>query len=282
MEYSPVPPPGSPGVAATAEPGRSHAPAGGSSDPTALAKESQNPVANLISVPFQFNFFTGGALGDRTLYNLNFQPVLPLKLTGDVTLIARTIVPILDMPIADPDTGEDARESGLGDIQQQYFLTPASSGRLTWGLGPILSYPVATNDLVRTGDWGAGPTGVLVVNAGNFLIGVLATQLWTYAGDDEGPNLNQLTLQPFINFNLPDGWAISTAPLITANWSAPSDQTWTIPLGLGFSKVTAIGRQMTSLGLQFYENVEYPSTTGREQVRLVASFLFPEAPSAKK
>jgi hypothetical protein len=233
-------------------------------------------VSDLTAVPLQFNWFSGGPLEDRTLYNLNFQPVFPFKL-GKYNLTARTIVPYLDIPVG---TGTE-RLDGIGDIQQQFFFSPAGDHAMTIGAGPILSYPTATNDAVRTGDWAAGPTVVLVYMTGPFVLGGLFSQLWTFAGDDIGPNINMFTFQPFINYNLANGWALGFAPVITANWAAEDDETWTVPLGLGITKVTAIGKQPLSLGLQYYNNVERPSTTGQSQIRLVISFLFPHPPAKK-
>src|SRR6478672_8877236 len=86
-------------------------------DATALAKQTQNPVGDLISVPLQFNFNTGGDLKDATLFNLNVQPVIPFKVTSDWNVIARTIVPIDSVPGAG-----DVSFSGVGDIQLQLYI----------------------------------------------------------------------------------------------------------------------------------------------------------------
>jgi hypothetical protein len=238
-----------------------------------LAKQTQNPVSSLTSVPFQFNFFSGGPLVDRTLLNLNIQPVFPFPL-GHVNLIARTIVPYLDIPVG----ASDERIKGIGDIQEQLFLTPAGEHAITVGVGPVLSFPTATNDAAKTGDWAIGPAAVALVMPGQWVIGALLTQLWTFAGDEVGPNINQMNLQPFVNYNLPRGWSLAFAPIFSANWAAPPGEKWTIPLGMGVSKVAALGRQPISLTLQYYYNVERPSTTGASQLRLAISFLFPSAP----
>jgi len=113
-------------------------------DATDLAKASQNPVGDLISLPFQFDFNTGGGLEDRTFFSLNFQPVMPIKVTPSINLIARTIVPVVSIP------GPDGlRVSGVADFQQQLFLTPASQGKIIWGVGPAFSLPTATADVVK-------------------------------------------------------------------------------------------------------------------------------------
>ena len=119
-----------------------------------LAKAAQNPVASLISIPFQFNFNSGGGLGAGTLFNLNVQPVIPIKVTKDWNVIFRTIIPFLSSPTPSGD-----QVSGIGDIQLQFFASPAHPGKIIWGVGPIFSVPAATNPLFRTGSWAVGPNG---------------------------------------------------------------------------------------------------------------------------
>jgi hypothetical protein len=240
---------------------------------SSLAKATQNPIGDLKSLPFQLNFYSGGPLEDRALFNLNFQPVIPVRV-GDLNIIMRTIIPYLDIP----GGSGTQRTRGLGDIQQQVFFSPAKAGAFIWGIGPVFQVPTATNDLVRTGDWAAGPAAVIVKNAGPFVLGGLATQVWTFSGDEIGPNANQLAIQPFINYNLSQGWALGFGPLMTANWSAPSGEEWTVPLGLGISKVTLIGKQPVSLGVQYQNLVEAPTGTGRNLMRFSVSYLYPNPP----
>jgi hypothetical protein len=241
------------------------------SDATSLSKATQNPVSDLISVPFQFNYFSGGGLGARTLSVLNFQPVVPLGIGTRWNLVARTIVPFLNVP-----GPSDRRFTGTGDIIEQIFFTHAKTTDPIWGVGPMFSFPTATNVTAETGDWGLGPAAVIVKTIGAFVLGGLITQVWTIAGNDEGGHLNAFSVQPFINYNLADGWAISSAPTITSNWSLTGDDRWTVPIGIGVSKVTSIGRQPMSLAVQYYANVVRPPTSGSAQIRFVASFLFPK------
>ena len=242
-------------------------------DQLALAKASQNPVSDLVSLPVQFNFFSGGDLHDRSLYNLNLQPVFPMPIGRDWSVISRTIVPYLSSPMP------AARISGLGDIQQQFFLTESAPGQLIWGAGPMFSFPTATNDLARTGAWGLGPAVVALRNVDPFLAGFLLTQVWTFASyQNERPNISVMNLQPFVNLNLANGWTIVTAPIIIGDWSAPDGEQWTIPIGGGFSKVTAIGSQPLNLSVQYYHNIANPrpTGTGSDQLKLVVSLLFPK------
>lgn len=248
------------------------APASATHDVGELAKKTQNPVADLVAVPFQFNFNTGGDLGDATFFNLNFQPVVPFKLTENWNAIARTIIPISSVPGSDNESF-----SGIGDIQEQFFITPAKPGAIIWGLGPALSLPTATAPPLRTGTWAAGLTGVVVKMAGPWVLGGLVSQWWPMADAGGDPRTDLFLVQPFVNFNLPRGYALSTAPTITANWDAPSGQQWTVPLGFGISKTTVFSGRPTQLGVQYYYNVKRPDGSGGQTLRLVYSLLFPTA-----
>jgi hypothetical protein len=144
--------------------------------------------------------------------------------------------------------------------------------------GPVFSFPTATNDLIRTGAWSVGPTFVLVKMTGPWVLGGLANNLWTFHdNDDAEPETNSFLVQPFINYNFGVGWSLSFAPIITANWDAPGGQEWTVPLGLGISKVTVVGQRPTQLSIQYYDNVERPDAGPAHQLRLVVSLLFPVA-----
>ena len=239
-------------------------------DVDALAKQTQNPVANLTAVPLQFNFNSGGDLEDRSLFNLNFQPVIPFKVTENWNVIARTIVPISSYP--GPD---GTRYSGLGDIQEQLFFTPAKEGRLTWGVGPTLSLPTATAAPAETGTWGFGPSAVVVKTTGPWVLGALISQLWPLSDAGGDPETDLFTLQPFVNYNFGHGWALATAPIITANWNASSGNEWTVPLGFGLSRTTVFNRRPMTLGVQYYYNVERPDGAPGQQLRFLISFLYP-------
>jgi len=236
-----------------------------------LSKKTQNPVSDLTSIPFQFNFYSGGGLQKQTQLVLNVQPVVPIKTVTGFNLVARTVIPFVSIPA---DSGR--RVSGIGDIQEQLYITPSKPGHVIWGVGPVLSFPTATNSLLTTGDFAAGPGLVVLMMPGAWVVGGLVNQLWTYAGPAGSSEVNAFTLQPFINYNFGQGWAISSSPLITANFSAPAHQ-WTVPWGLGIQKVTAIGTRPVLLALQYYNNVIAPSNAGRNQARMQVNLLYPAA-----
>jgi len=246
--------------------------AAGSESTENLAKQVQNPVASLISVPLQSNFNFGVGPHDDLQYILNVQPVVPLDLTEDWNLIARPIIPIISQPFLAPGIGD---VFGLGDVQLQLFLSPANPGEVIWGAGPVLQFPTATDDALGQGKWAAGPAAVALTMSGPWVVGVLVNNIWSFAGDEDRAEVNQMLIQPFVNYNLPDGWYLNTVPLITANWEAESGDVWTVPLGAGVGKIVRLGKLPVNLQLGSYYNVVTPEGGAEWQLRFQVQLLFP-------
>jgi hypothetical protein len=237
-----------------------------------LAQTAQNPVANVISLPFQNNAnFNFGPL-EKTQNILNIQPVIPFSLGEDWNLITRTILPVISQPALFP--GDD-RTYGLGDTVFTAFFSPATPGRIIWGAGPVLLLPSASDDKLGTEKWGAGPSAVALTSRGPWLFGVLANHIWSFAGDNDRADVNTTLIQPFINYNFPGGWFLTSSPIITANWEADSSETWTVPLGGGGGRLFFIGRQPVNVSAQAFYNVEKPDFAADWSLRLSVQFLFP-------
>jgi len=238
-----------------------------------LAKQAQNPVANLISLPFQNNTNFGIGPDDETQNILNIQPVWPFTLNEDWNLITRTILPVVSQP--DILTGGEGSTTGLGDTTFTAFLSPKDSGKLTWGVGPVLLFPTATDDVLGADKWAAGASVVLLAMPGNWVVGSLFSNVWSFAGSGD-QDINLFTWQYFINYNLPNKWYLTSAPIITANWEADSDNTWTVPFGGGIGKIFNIGKQPVNGQVSAYYNVETPDFGPDWQLRLQLQFLFPK------
>lgn len=237
----------------------------------ALAKQTQNPVANLVTIPFQFNWNSGGGLGAQTQSILNIQPVLPLAITEKLIVVSRTIVPVVGQPLP---SGE--RSTGIADIQEQLFFTSAKPGKIIWGVGPILSFPTATNSALVTGQFAAGPAFVVLAMPGKWVVGAIGNNLWRIGGDTTTTPISAFFVQPFINYNLKRGWSLAYAPGITANWNAASGQQWTVPIGVGVSKLEMIGKQPVTLSMQYYHNIVRPDAAASYTVRMAFLLLFPK------
>jgi hypothetical protein len=239
-----------------------------------LARAAQNPMANMISFPIQNNTsFKWGPL-EKTQNVTNIQPVIPFNLTEDWLLIARTIAPVIYQPELAHGQGS---EFGLGDISQALFIGPSNPGSIIWGVGPIFLLPTATDNRLGTDKWGVGPAGVALTMRGPWVFGVLAQNIWSFAGDSDRDDVNQFLLNPFVNYNLGDGLAIGSVPIITANWKADSGEKWTVPIGLQVSKIMPIGKLPINWILGAYYNIEKPDNLGPDwTLRFQVNFMFPK------
>ena len=242
-----------------------------------LRAKMQNPIGSLISLPFESTLDFGAP--DGTAYFLSIQPVVPFTV-GNWNLVNRAIIPLIDAPgslegiPAIPVGGEGSRVFGLGDINYSLFLSPARPGKLIWGVGPSLTFPTATADQIGSGKWSAGPAFVLLTQPRPWSLGVLFGNLWSVAGDSDRPDVNQFLLQPFVSYNLAQGWYLTSDPIITANWNASSP--WTVPLGGGVGKQFTIGKQPMNAKLQVQYNVVRPDNAPEWALKFTIQFLFPK------
>lgn len=188
-----------------------------------LAKIAQDPIANIISVPIQNSTTFGIGSFDRAMNITNIQPVVPM---ADGKIIARIILPIVNQPNI---FSESENFKGIGDVNLSIFYT--QKGKVSWGIGPVFNLPTAEDNL-GIQEWGVGPSVVGVIKPSNWVIGMLINNLWSVESKNSA-----FTIQPFINYNLPKGYYLSTSPKVTANWEADSNNRWTIPMGLGFGKI---------------------------------------------
>ncbi len=236
----------------------------------ALAAEAQNPIANLISVPFQNNLTPGmGPNEDNTLNVLNIQPVVPFALSKDLTLVTRTILPVLSQPTP------AGTHNGIGDLNPSFFFVPKGKGPWTLGFGPTLVLPTASSSSLGSGKWSAGPAAVAVYSKDPWVAGALLNNVWSFAGDSDRGAVSAFLLQPFINYNLPNGWYLVTSPIVTASWRADSGDQWIVPVGGGVGRLFRVGSQPINASLQAYANVVKPDNFGDVTIRAQIQFLFP-------
>jgi len=209
-----------------------------------LANKLSNPVASLISVPFQNNVDYGIGAYHGSKYTLNFQPVVPIPLNPKINLITRYIIPIVDQHDI---TGEGEDQFGLSDATISGFFSPvASKNGWIWGAGPAFLVPIGTNDFLSTRKWGIGPTALVLRQANGLTYGFLVNQLWSVAGDKNRSNVNQMFLQPFLAKNWKSGGGLSVNSEIACNWEESKTTAFLNPLVTG---VTKLGKQAVSLGV---------------------------------
>ena len=255
-----------------AEPPQKSGVPAGKDDVAELAKAAQNPIANMLSFPLQSNInFRYGPSKDKNQTVTNFQPVIPISLGKDWNLITRTIVPIIY-------TEYPSYQTGIGNVQFTGFLSPANSGKFLWGVGPVFQFPTRTDTYLGNQMWSAGPSAVGVFMDGPWVIGLLAQNVWSFAGPSgsDNPTVNSFLAQPFINYNLPDGWYLTTSPIITADWTATGSNQWTVPVGGGIGKIFKIGKLPFNANLGAYYNVARPDIGPDWTIRAQIALLLPK------
>jgi hypothetical protein len=243
------------------------------------ARQLNNPVASVWNIVLQNNYtLLDGDVADspKGRWLTNVQPVLPVPLTEEWNLISRPIVPLLSAPVPRPDGGFD-REGGLGDIAFQAFVSPRSSGGLTWGLGPVLVFPTASDDALGAEKWSAGPGAVLLSVSERWVVGGLLSHVQSYAGAGDRSDVSLTSFQYFATRILPGQWQVGLgSPTITANWEADSDDRWTLPIGLGVGKTFRIGKMPFQMAFEASYAVIHPDTFGeRWNFRLILKPVVP-------
>jgi hypothetical protein len=240
-----------------------------------LANKLSNPISSLISVPFQFNYDSGYGPANGNKAFVNIQPVIPLKLNSDLSLVTRTILPVAwQNNIA----GNSGTQFGLGDTLQSFFLVPQSNktslGEFTYGVGPAVNWPTSTDRLLGSGTLGMGPTGVFLFQDRGWTFGALANHVWGVAETRSSmPALNNTFLQPFIAYNTPDAWTFAINTESSYNWTA---REWSVPINWTVAKLTTISSQK----VQFQAGLRYWAHSARGGpdgvgARFAVTFLFP-------
>lgn len=238
-----------------------------------LAKKLSNPVASLISVPFQWNYDHGFGPSDGDKVTLNIQPVIPIRLNEHWNLISRTIVPVVwQNDIA----GSSGTQFGLSDTTQSLFLSPKepTAAGLIWGVGPVLLLPTGTDDLLSTRKWGGGPTAVALTQHGPWTYGALANHVWSFAGDGNRSDVNSTFLQPFLSYTTKDAWTFTLNSETTYDWTSND---WTVPINAMVAKLVTIDKQPISFqaGVRYYA-VSPDNGPEGFGARASVTFLFPK------
>ena len=240
-------------------------------DSAGLAKKLSNPVSDLISVPFQFNYDDGFGPKDGGRITLNIQPVIPFSISENWNLITRTIVPVIYQESPAASIGD---ESGLGDITQSFFFSPKKPvGGWILGAGPVALWPTGTNPYLRSEQFGLGPTAVALRQHDGWTYGILANHIWAITESDDHPTVNSTFLQPFLSYTF------KTATSITINSESSYDWTeeeWTVPLNLMVGQIVRFGKLPVQfeLGGRYYADA--PDDGPEWGLRFQITFLFPE------
>jgi hypothetical protein len=236
-----------------------------------LAKKLSNPVADLISVPFQFNYNGGFPEGDGEQFYLNIQPVIPISISPQWNVISRTILPIYSQDIS----GVEGHQFGLGATTQSFFFSPKKPGPhgLIWGVGPAFLIPTAT-DRIATNQWGAGFTGVALKQTGHWTVGALGNHIWSITGDEEDGDISATFLQPFLSYTTPKATSFTLNTESTYDWV---NEQWSVPINATVGQVVKLGHQPVqfSVGARYWAEAPEAGPEGWG-ARFQVTLLFPK------
>ncbi len=240
-------------------------------DAAELAKKLNNPVASMISVPFQSNFDFGlGPKQDGFRYTMNIQPVIPIALSSTWNLISRTIFPIIHQN----DVVGTTEQTGIGDIVQSFFFSPNKTKPFIWGAGPAFLIPTASSDFLGSGKFGLGPTLVVLKQQGPWTYGFLWNHIWSVAGPSDREHVSSTFIQPFISYTTKTAWTFSINSESSYDWNSGH---WSVPIHPGISKLVRFGKQPVSFAAALRCWATSPS--GGPQgcgFRLAVTLLFPK------
>jgi hypothetical protein len=246
-----------------------------------LAEQVQNPVSDLVRAGFTNGTFFGTGANNHLFNVFNLQ-LGTTRRFGDWALLNRLTIPLPYLPASaiEEKTGSLA---GLGDIEYTAFFARDESKRrfkMIGGIGPTFAFNSATDDRLGLGKWSVGPTLAIVSIPDPWVVGAVVRNLWSFAGDDQRPDVNQFLIQPFVNYNFSTGWYLASIPPITANWEAEDKRNrWTVPIGGGIGKVMFRGeKRPINIRLQGFYFLEKPDRAPDWTLQLQLQILFPDKP----
>lgn len=248
------------------------APTAGESDDSQLAKKLSNPISDLVSVPFQFNWEQNVGSAKQTRFILNVQPVMPFALIPKMNLIARIIVPFVSQP---PLFDGGTAASGVSDILTSFFFSPNTGKSVTWGAGPVISLPSTAEPTLGTEKWSAGPTFVILKQSGPWTVGALWNQIWSLSGSSARDDVNQMFVQPFLAYTTKTNVTLTIQSESVGNFQANADQ-WTVPINVIVSKVASFGTFPASYQVGFGGYAIHPEIGPSWKIRGAIVLLLPK------
>lgn len=247
-----------------------------------LRELARNPFADAIELPFQEQVVFNQGPYSRVANSLQIQPRFPLSISNDWVLIPRIVWSALVYQL--DSTARIGGSAGLGDSTTSFFVTPARTGTLIWGLGPAILLPSATNNQLGSGKWGLGPTVAVAVEPKWGSVEVLVQNIWSVGGSSKRSPVNQLQLEPTFSYDLPRDWYLISQPMFAADWTQPATDRWLVPVGGGAGRSFHIGKQAIDSNITVYWNAVRPANqpSPRWQLSLQFILIFPKSPKPPK
>jgi len=247
-------------------------PAASGSESRDLAAKLSNPVSDLVSVPFQFNWEQNVGPSKLTRFVLNVQPVVPFAVNPRWNMIVRIIAPLISQP---PLADGGSATSGIGDITTSFFFSPAKASKFMWGAGPVFVLPSTSEPTLGSGKWSGGPTIVAVRQSGPLTFGALWNHVWSFSGDPSRSDVNQMFLQPFVAYQATHTITLNVQSEMAANWEVDEGR-WTVPISVTVSKLSSFGTFPASYQLSVGGYAVHPDNGPTWKFRATITLLLPK------
>jgi hypothetical protein len=246
-----------------------------------LAKEISNPVTSIWQLQFQFNNVKletseFSPVSGEWVYNLYFQPVMPVSLTKRVNLITRPVVTLYNSVPLPTGPSSTEQKTTFGDTTLAQCFSPAGTEPWIFAAGPTWIFPTAGSDSTGQGKWQVGPAVGGGYITPKFMIAAFAQQWWSFAGDADRESTSQLSVLPLIFRFFGQGWSVGYSGNILADFNAPSGQKWTVPLGLSIGKVAFLGKLPVQVQIAGQYFVERPTGGPDWNVQLQITPVIPK------
>lgn len=224
-----------------------------------------NPLTSLWSLTLQENYTIlkgdniDGTANSNTLF---FQPALPIPFGDDMTFIARPVFPMVTSPVLRANGSTKSYKNGLGDIQMFTLIGPDKSQGFTWGVGGTFIFPTASDDLLGSGKWQAGPAAMVLNMGKKWTTGFIFQHWWSFAGDSDRASQNHTDFQYILRRKIPGAMSIGMGPTLSIDWNADSGNQVTLPIGLGITKTIRLGKMPLKLRFEPQYSLIKPDDAG--------------------
>ena len=235
-----------------------------------IAKKLANPIADMISVPFQYNYSRGvGRNQEGSEQTLLFQPVIPFNLGGGDAFILRPILTSAHVINANGFSGY-----GVANVTIESFYAPNTGSSWIWGVGPYISTPSGNSGYFGSQQTGAGLTAVILNRHGPWTYGLLGYQSWSVGGNPTFGTQNNLYGQPFASYTTSNAWTFMLQSQAQYNYDSHRTSN---PMNFVVSKLEVFDGQPVQFGMgPSYYLSNTPGGPSGWGGRAVLTFVFPK------
>jgi hypothetical protein len=232
-----------------------------------LVKQANAPISSVLQVRLQDTYAPQfwDLHGQGNAFSIAITMPLP-----EYRLLPFPQLSLLTVPVAVTLPGE---ATAFGDVRFADIAVLDPGRSVLLGLGATLVFPTASTSVTGQGKWQAGPAAAIAFAPENWLLGVLAQNPISFAGDRNRPDTNALFLLPFLSYQLGRGWFIRSQPQMSFNWKTGKQ---VLPIDLGVGRVFKIGRQDVSIFVEPFWNVSHDGPAPKVGITFGASVLYPD------